>query len=72
MKLIPGTGKSSEPHAFEAMMDFKVRKTHLNAFALVTRPEETLGSHQSACQIARILVDVTRNLRAECSGNTVL
>jgi hypothetical protein len=71
MKLVAGAGKSSEPHSLEAMVDFEMRKTHLNALALVTRLEETLGSHQSACQIACILVDVTRNLPRRGVGATL-
>ena len=68
MKLVAVAGKPSEPHSLEAMVDFEMRKTHLNALALVTRLEETLGSHQSACQIACVLVDVTRNFRAGVLG----
>jgi len=30
MKLVAGAGKSSEPHSLEAMVDFEMRKTHLN------------------------------------------
>ena len=71
MKLVAGAGKSSEPHSLEAMVDFEMRKTHLNALALVTRLEETLGSHQSACQIACVLVDVTRNLPRRGVGATL-
>ena len=56
MKLVAGAGKPSEPHSLEAMVDFEMRKTHFNALALVTRLEEVLGSHQSACQIACVLV----------------
>ena len=62
MKLVAGTGKTSEPHALETEVDLEMRKTHLHALALVSRLEEALGSHQSARQITRILVDVTRNL----------
>jgi hypothetical protein len=36
MKFIPGTEESPEPHALEAMVDFEVGKSHLNALALVT------------------------------------
>ena len=71
MKLVAGAGKPSEPHSLEAMVDFEMRKTHLNALALVTRLEETLGSHQSACQIACVLVDVTRNLPRRGVGATL-
>ena len=46
-------------------------KTHLNTLALVTRLEETLGSHQPACQIASILVDITRNLPRRSVGTTL-
>jgi hypothetical protein len=68
MKFIAGTGKSPEPHSLEAMVDFEVGKSHLNALAFVTRLEETLGSHQSAGKVASILVDVTRNFRAGVLG----
>jgi hypothetical protein len=36
MKFIAGTGESPEPHSLEAMVDFEVGKSHLNALALVT------------------------------------
>ena len=71
MKFIPGTGESPEPHSLEAMVDFEVGKSHLNALALVTRLEETLGSHQSAGKVASILVDVTRNLPRRGVGATL-
>ena len=52
------------------MVDFEVGKSHLNALAVVTRLEETLGSHQSAGKVAGILVDVTRNLPRRSVGAT--
>jgi hypothetical protein len=71
MKLVAGAGKPSELHSLKAMVDFEMRKSHLNALALVARLEETLGSHQLACQIACILVDVTRNLPRRGVGATL-
>ena len=35
MELVACAGKSSEPHAFEAMMNFEMCKPHLDALALV-------------------------------------
>lgn len=71
MKLVAGAGKPSEPHSLEAMVDFEMRKTHLNALALVTRLEETVGSHQPACQIAFILCGHHEEFAVpECWDNT--
>ena len=71
MKLVASAGKSSESHALEAMVDLEMCKTHLNTLALITRLEETLGSRQPACQIACILVDITRNLPCRSVGTTL-
>lgn len=71
MKLVAGSGKSSEPRAFEAMVDFEMRETHLNTLGLIARFEETLGSHQPARQIACILVDITGNLPRRSVGTTL-
>jgi hypothetical protein len=35
-----GAGQPSEPHPLETMVDFKMRKTHLYALALIPRLEE--------------------------------
>ena len=35
VELVACAGKSSEPHAFEAMMNFEMCKPHLDALALV-------------------------------------
>ena len=48
MKLVTGAGQSSEPHAFEAMVDFEMCKTHLDTLALVTRLEELVPINRRA------------------------
>ena len=48
MELVARTGKTSEPHAFEAVMNLQMGKAHLDALALVTRLEEGLRPHQAA------------------------
>ena len=45
MELVARAGKPPKPHAFEAMVDFQVRKAHLDALALVTRLQEGLCLH---------------------------
>ncbi len=48
MELIARTGKTSQPHAFKAVVDLQMGKAHLDALALVTRLEEGLRPHQAA------------------------
>jgi hypothetical protein len=71
MKLVASPGKSSEPHTFKAMVGFEVSKAHLNPLALITGLEKTFRAHQSACQIACILMNVTRNLPRRSLGTTL-
>ena len=71
MELIARPRKPAQSHAFEAVMDFEVRKAHLDALALIMRFEEALGSHQSASQVASILVDVAGDLARRRVGATL-
>ena len=59
MKLVACTGEPSEPHAFKAMVNFEVSKTHLNALALIPRFEEPLCPHEPSRDIAGIFVNIT-------------
>ena len=43
-----GTGKTSEPHALEAVMNFQMGKSHLHARSLITRPQEGLRAPLAA------------------------
>jgi hypothetical protein len=70
MEFVARTGKTSEPHAFEAVMDLQMGEAHLDAFALVTRPEKGLRLHQSARHIAGILVNIAWDFPCELPGAT--
>ncbi len=62
MELIARTGKTSESHAFKAMVTLEMGEAHLDALALVARPEEALCPHQPARRVAGFLMNVARNL----------
>ena len=55
-------GEATQPQPLEAMMRFQVREAHLHAFPLVSRLYEGGRSHQPACHVAGILVEVARDL----------
>ena len=61
MELVAGAGKTSQPHALEAVMGFQVRKAHLDPLPLITRFQERLGLHFTASDVAGRLVDVPHN-----------
>jgi hypothetical protein len=61
-ELITGAGKTSQPHAFEAVVNLQVGKAHLDAFALVARLEERLCPHQPARHVAGIFMNIAGNL----------
>jgi hypothetical protein len=44
MEFVSCTGKTTQPHAFEAVVNLQVGKAHLDAFALVTRLEKKPSS----------------------------
>jgi hypothetical protein len=46
----------------EAIVGLQVRKAHLDLLALVARFVELGSTHQGACMIAGILVEVARDL----------
>src|ERR1700722_6639716 len=60
-ELIAGAGKTSQPHALEAVVNLQVGKAHLDAFALVARHEECFCSHQPACHAAGIFMNLAGN-----------
>ena len=47
---------------------FQVREAHLDAFPLVSRLDERRRSHQPACHVAGILVEVARDLARRLLG----
>ena len=59
MELVAGAGETSQPHAFEPVVDLEMSKAHLNAFAFIPRFEKALGPHQPSRRIAGIFVDIT-------------
>ena len=68
MEFVARAGKTSEPHAFEAMMDLQVGEAHLDAFAFVARLEECLCPHQPACQVTGIFMKIAGNLARRALG----
>ena len=58
---VAGAGKTSQPHALEAVVNLQVGKAHLDAFALVARHEECFCSHQPACHVAGIFMNIAGN-----------
>ncbi len=68
MELIARTGKTSESHAFKAMVTLEMGEAHLDALALVARPEEALCPHQPARRVAGFLMNVARNLSRDMLG----
>src|SRR5271170_6795224 len=70
-ELVACAGKTSQPHALEAVMNLQVGKAHLDAFALVARLEECLCAHQSACHVAGIFMNITGNLSRRALRTTL-
>jgi hypothetical protein len=58
VELVTGSREASQSHAFEAMMRLEVREPHLDLLALVAGSVELRRAHQSAAEIAGILVDI--------------
>jgi hypothetical protein len=61
MELVTGAGKTSDPHALEAVMSFQVRKAHFDPLPLITRFQKRLGLHFTARDVAGRFVDVAHN-----------
>src|SRR5438477_9474682 len=62
MELVACSGKTPEPHAFEAMMSLEMCEPHLDALSFVSRSGECLCLHLSPCDVAGVLVEVARDL----------
>src|SRR5271154_4058631 len=70
-ELIARAGKTSQPHALEAVVNLQVGKAHLDAFALVARLEECLCPHQPACYVAGIFMNIAGNLSRRAIGTAL-
>jgi ribosomal protein L37AE/L43A len=51
-----------QAHALETMVSLQVRKSHLDLLALIARLFELRRTHEAACVIAGILMNVARDL----------
>ena len=65
VELVACPGETPQAHALEAVMGFEVRKSHLDLLALVARLFELGRTHEAACMIAGILMDVACDLARE-------
>ena len=61
-ELVARTGKTSQPHALEAVVSLQVSKAHLDALALIARLEERFCLHQPACHVTGIFMNIAGNL----------
>ena len=61
-ELVVRAEKTAQPHTLEAMMGLQVGETHLDPFALIARLDERLGSHQPACHVAGMFMNIAENL----------
>jgi hypothetical protein len=69
MKLVTGAGQSSEPHAFEAMVDFEMGETHLDTLRS-SRDMRNVWFPSTGVPDRCVLVDVTRNMPRRRVGTT--
>ena len=58
MAFVSCTGDAAQAHTLEAMVGLEVRKAHLDLLALIARFVELGSTHQGACMIAGILVEI--------------
>jgi len=72
MKLVAGAGETAKAHAFKAMLDLQMRKTHLHLFARIARPVVLRRALQRPGMVARILINVARDLLERCARSSLL
>src|SRR5664279_4654036 len=71
MELVACAGKTAQPHAFKAVVNLQMGKAHLDAFALVARFEKGFCPHQSARQVACVLMKIAGDLSRRHVGTAL-
>ena len=72
MELVAGAGETAKAHALEAMLDLQVSKPHLYFFARIARSFVLERALERTGMIARIFVDVARDLLERCACASLL
>jgi hypothetical protein len=68
MEFVTRAGKSSEPHALEAVVGLQVREAHLDTLSFVSRPSERLCLHLLPCDIAGVVMEIAWNFTRVACG----
>jgi hypothetical protein len=72
VELIAGAGETPKAHALEAMLDLQMCKAHLYFLARIARSLELRRALERPGMVARIFVNVARDLLEWCARTSLL
>ena len=70
MEFVTRTGKTSQPHPLESMMNLQVSEPHLDTLSIISRLQESFRFHEATGYVTGILMKIAGNSPSWLLGTT--